>query len=193
MNGSRLTSSQTVGPFFHPALLREDCRRHVLVQPETAGERIRIEGVVYDGEGAVVPDALVEIWQANSQGRYNHPLDQRDMPLDADFTGFGRAGTDEAGRYWFETVKPGAVPFDEVHFQAPHACVTVFARGLLNHLVTRLYFADEPANADDPVLNLVPVDRRSTLLARQEEGAGGVVYRFDIVLQGEGETAFFNL
>jgi protocatechuate 3,4-dioxygenase, alpha subunit len=193
MIGSRLTSSQTVGPFFHPALLREDCRRHVLVQPETAGERIRIEGVVYDGEGAVVPDALVEIWQANSHGRYNHPLDQRDLPLDQGFTGFGRAGTDEAGRYWFETVKPGPVPFVGVLFQAPHVCVTVFARGLMNQLVTRLYFEDEPANAGDLVLQLVPVDRRSTLLARRDEEAGGVVYRFDIVLQGEGETAFFNL
>ncbi len=140
-----------------------------------------------------MPDALVEIWQANAHGRYNHPLDRRNVPLDAGFTGFGRAGTDDAGRYWFETVKPGPVPFDEVGFQAPHIGVTVFARGLLNHLATRLYFEDEVANEHDPVLHLVPADRRSTLLARREEGAGIVVYRFDIVLQGEGETVFFNI
>lgn len=188
-----LTSSQTVGPFFHPALLREDCRRNVLVQAETAGERIRIEGHVYDGEGAPVPDALVEIWQANSHGRYRHPLDGRDLPLDPGFTGFGRSGTDEAGHYWFETVKPGPVPFNADLPQAPHICVAVFARGLNNHLATRLYFADEAANAADPVLQLVPAERRVTLLARREERPDAVVYRFDIVLQGAGETAFFNI
>jgi protocatechuate 3,4-dioxygenase, alpha subunit len=193
MTASRLTSAQTVGPFFHPALLREDCRRNELVGPETAGERIRIEGSIYDGEGAPVPDALVEIWQANSRGRYRHPLDRRDVPLDAGFVGFGRAGTDAAGRYWFETVKPGPVPFHEGRFQAPHICVTVFARGLLNHLVTRLYFEDEVATAGDPVLRLVPAERRSTLLARREEGDGCTLYRFDIVLRGDGETVFFNV
>jgi protocatechuate 3,4-dioxygenase alpha subunit len=107
-----LTTSQTAGPFFHDALLREDARRNVLVGPATAGERIRIEGRVLDGDGAPIPDALVEIWQANSHGRYNHPLDRCDAPLDPDFTGFGRSDTDDAGRYWFETVKPGPVPFD---------------------------------------------------------------------------------
>jgi protocatechuate 3,4-dioxygenase alpha subunit len=192
MIGSRVTSAQTVGPFFHPSLLREDCRRNVLVQAETAGERIRIEGVVYDGERMPVPDALVEIWQANSHGRYNHPRDRRDVPLDEGFTGFGRTGTDEAGRYWFATVKPGPVPFDDVRSQAPHVRVTIFARGLLNHVVTRLYFDDEPANAGDPVLDLVPVERRATLLARRQEQNGEVIYRFDVVLQGEDETAFFN-
>jgi protocatechuate 3,4-dioxygenase alpha subunit len=188
-----LTSAQTVGPFFHPALLREDCRRNVLVQAGTAGERIRIEGCVYDGEGVPVPDALVEIWQANSHGRYHHPYDQRDLPLDPAFTGFGRAGTDDAGRYWFETVKPGPVPFTADRPQAPHISVTVFARGLLNHLATRLYFADEPANGDDLVLLSVPAERRSTLLAKREDTAGMPVYCFDVVLQGDGETAFFNL
>jgi protocatechuate 3,4-dioxygenase alpha subunit len=192
MTSLGLTSSQTVGPFFHPALLREDCRRNVLVHPETTGERIRIEGTVYDGEGAPVPDALVEIWQANSHGRYHHPSDQRELPLDSAFNGFGRAGTDDAGRYWFETVKPGPVPFPADRPQAPHISVTVFARGLLNHLATRLYFEDESANADDPVLLLVPADRRPTLVACRESVSGAVVYRFDIVLQGDGETAFFN-
>src|SRR5437762_10154672 len=134
-----LTSSQTVGPFFAPALLREDARRNVLTRPETAGERIRIEGRVLDGDGMAVPDAMVEIWQANAHGRYNHPADQGSALLDPSFTGFGRSGTAEDGTYWFETVKPGPVPFDGEKLQAPHICVTVFARGLLNHLVTRLY------------------------------------------------------
>lgn len=193
MTRQGLTPSQTVGPFFHPALLREDSRRNVLVQPGTAGERIRIEGHVYDGEGAPVPDALVEIWQANGHGRYRHPLDRRDPPLDPLFTGFGRAGTDDAGHFWFETVKPGAVPFSEDRPQAPHIRVTIFARGLLNHLETRLYFDDEPANANDPILLRVPAARRSTLLARRQQIGGTPVYRFDVVLQGDGETAFFNL
>ena len=151
-----LTPSQTVGPFFHNCLLREDAPGNVLVRPETAGERVRIEGHVYDGQGDPVADALVEIWQANSHGRYQHPVDRRPAPLDPAFVGFGRCGTDETGRYWFETIKPGAVPFDWDRPQAPHLCVTVFARGLLNHLVTRLYFEDEPANAADPVYSGCP-------------------------------------
>ena len=188
-----LTASQTVGPFFANALLRE--RLNVLAGGLTNGQRIRIEGRVLDGDGAPVTDALVEIWQANSHGRYRHPLDQRPLPLDPDFTGFGRSGTEEDGRFWFETVKPGAVPFDAGRLQAPHVCLTVFARGLLNHLATRLYFADEPANADDPVLQRVPPDRRGTLLAARAPGDGPPVYRFDLVLQGASmtETVFFNL
>jgi protocatechuate 3,4-dioxygenase, alpha subunit len=188
-----LTSSQTVGPFFSPALLREDARRNVLTRPETAGERIRIEGRVLDGDGVPVPDALVEIWQANAHGRYHHAADAGPAPLDPFFLGSGRSGTAEDGSYWFETVKPGPVAFDGERLQAPHICVTVFARGLLNHLVTRLYFEDEPANALDPVLQCVPKDRRATLLARREPGGAMVVYHFDIVLQGAGETAFFNV
>jgi len=188
-----LTGSQTVGPFFHDGLLRADAQRNVLAAPQTAGERIRIEGHVYDGDGQTVPDAMIEIWQANSHGRYNHSADGRDLPLDPSFTGFGRTGTDAAGAYWFETIKPGAVPFDDERMQAPHMSVGVFGRGLLNHLYTRLYFADDPANADDPVLQHVPPERRPTLLAQRTSGDGAVVYRFDIVLQGENETVFFNL
>jgi protocatechuate 3,4-dioxygenase, alpha subunit len=192
-----LTASQTVGPFFSPALLRADAERHVLTQPETAGERIRIEGRVLDGDSVPVPDALVEIWQANAYGRYNHPADTGPAKLDASFLGFGRSGTEEDGSYWFETIKPGPVPFDGAQMQAPHICVTVFARGLLNHVVTRLYFEDEPANASDPVLQHVPADRRPTLLARRiannDLADKMLVYRFNIVLQGVGETAFFQL
>jgi protocatechuate 3,4-dioxygenase, alpha subunit len=193
MSGLLLTGSQTVGPFFSPGLLREDARRNVLTQPETFGERIRIEGCVLDGDGVLVPDAMVEIWQANTYGRYNHPGDQGSGTLDASFTGFGRSGTEDNGCYWFETIKPGPVSFTSELLQAPHICVTVFARGLLNHLVTRLYFADEPANENDPVLNYVPADRRATLLAERELAGETVIYRFDIILQGVGETAFFNV
>lgn len=189
-----LTSSQTVGPFFHDGLLREDARRNVLAGPDTAGQRIRLEGRVLAGDGAPVPDALVEIWQANSDGRYRHPADDRpDLPQEPAFLGFGRSGTDADGAFWFETVKPGRVPFDGEDRQAPHIGVIVFARGLLNHLVTRVYFADEPTNETDPVLQRVPADRRATLLAQPTRLDGRTVYRWDIVLQGEGETAFFNV
>ncbi len=188
-----LTSSQTVGPFFGPALLREDAERHVLIQTETLGERIRIEGRVLDGDGLAVPDAMVEIWQANAHGRYNHPADQGPAVLDATFLGSGRSGTDEEGNYWFETIKPGRVLFDRERLQAPHICVTIFSRGLLNHLSTRMYFEDEPANAEDIILQYVPEERRSTLLAKREEREGKIIYRFDIIMQGEGETVFFNL
>ena len=188
-----LTSSQTVGPFFSPALLREDACRNVLTQLGTAGERIRIEGRVLDGDGLPVPDAMVEIWQANAHGRYNHNADQGPAQLDPAFLGFGRSGTAEDGSYWFETIKPGRVPFYHKQFQAPHICVTVFSRGLLNHLVTRLYFEDEQTNTEDPILQFVPDERRSTLLARRENREGIIVYRFDIVMQGAGATAFFNL
>ncbi len=188
-----LSSSQTVGPFFSPALLRKDAVRNVLVQPETPGERIRIEGHVLDGDRLPVPDALVEIWQANAQGRYNHPTDQGPSTLDVSFSGFGRSGTENEGSYWFETIKPGLVLFDRDRWQAPHICITVFARGLLNHLVSRLYFADEPTNVNDPILQYVPENRRSTLLARRQQEGENVVYHFDIVLQGENETVFFNL
>lgn len=193
MSTLTLTSSQTVGPFFSPCLLRPDACRNVLIEPGTSGERIRIEGCVLDGDGVPINDAIVEIWQANAHGRYNHPADQGTAPLEPSFTGFGRSGTGENGCYWFETIKPGRVPFKGEQMQAPHICVTVFSRGLLNHVVTRLYFADEPSNTDDPVLQCVPQNRRATLLARLEAESEPAVYRFDIVLQGENETAFFNL
>lgn len=193
MNTHLLTSSQTVGPFFAPALLREDARRNDLTSPETVGERIRIVGRVLDGDGVPVPDAMVEIWQANAHGRYTHASDHGPAPLDPAFLGFGRCGTAADGSYWFETIKPGRVAFDGEQWQAPHICVTIFARGLLNHLMTRLYFEDEPSNAVDPMLHCIPEERRPTVLARRESATTSIVYRFDIVLQGAGETAFFNL
>jgi protocatechuate 3,4-dioxygenase, alpha subunit len=182
------TPSQTIGPFFHDALLDRD--RSELVSPDHP-EAIRIDGTVYDGEGEPVSDAMVEIWQANRAGRYNHPADDReDLPLDENFSGFGRSGTGEGGEFSFSTVKPGPVPGPDGQLQAPHVMVSVFARGLLARLVTRIYFPDEQeANAADPVLSSIE-DRelRRTLIARDE----GDALRFDIHLQGDGQTAFFE-
>src|SRR5207247_10509527 len=128
---------------------------------------------------------MVEIWQAKARGRYNQPADQGLAELDSSFLGFGRSGTEEDGSYWFETVKPGPVPFDaeRQRLQAPYICVTVFARGLLNHLVTRLYFEDEPTNAGVPVLQHVPDHRGVLLLARRGHGRGRGGYGLHIVLQ----------
>lgn len=189
-----LTGSQTVGPFFHDCLMRHDARCDVLVSPDDEGPRIRIEGRVLDGDGAAVPDAVLELWQANRHGRFNHPLDRRELPLDPAFTGYGRIATDGDGGFRVTTVKPGAVPFDDDAMQAPHIVLTVMGRGLLNHLFTRIYFDDEPANAHDPVLRRVPVERRATLIAVRNASAAGIdsVYRRDIVLQGAGETVFFD-
>ena len=185
---SRETPFQTVGPFFHYALPYSG--GETLVDAGTLGQRIVIEGTVFDGSGVPVPEALVEIWQANASGRYNHPGDQRDVPLDPAFDGFGRTPTDGAGRYAFTTVKPGRVPGPNRTWQAPHVLVGLLGRGLLTRLVTRVYFDDEPSTADDPILTLVPEGRRSTLVARRVEGGR---YRFDIVLQGPGETVFFDI
>jgi protocatechuate 3,4-dioxygenase, alpha subunit len=185
---SELTPFQTLGPFFHHALPFEG--GETLVAETTAGQRIAIEGIVRDGAGALVPDALIEIWQANAAGRYNHPDDTQDKPLDPAFSGFGRTATDAAGRFSFLTIKPGSVPDGSGRAQAPHVVVGILARGILTRLVTRIYFDDEPANAVDPVLETVPADRRSTLLASHE---GDGRYRFDIRLQGDGETVFFDV
>jgi protocatechuate 3,4-dioxygenase, alpha subunit len=194
MNRQPLTSSQTVGPFFHDCLMREDAWCDVLCTPATDGTRIRVEGIVLDGDGKPVPDAVLEVWQADAHGRYTHPADPRGLPLDHGFTGYGRIATDTDGRYAFTTVKPGTVPFDAERQQAPHISIAVLGRGLLNHLYTRLYFDDEPANGKDPVLERVPAERRDTLVARQAGGASGgaITYRFDVVLQGANETVFFD-
>ena len=141
------TPSQTVGPFYSIGLTHKPM--NVMATDATQGQRIRIEGQVFDGDGVAIPDVMVEIWQANTYGRYNHPDDKQEKPLDPTFTGWGRSGTDEKCFYSFETVKPGPVPGNDESVQAPHVNVVVFARGMLVHAYTRIYFADEPANAGD--------------------------------------------
>ncbi|MDQ4057565.1 MAG: protocatechuate 3,4-dioxygenase subunit alpha, partial [Actinomycetota bacterium] len=153
---------------------------------------IRVEGRVFDGDREPVGDAVIEIWQADADGHYRQDTDDH-QDSSRTFTGFGRAGTDEAGSFWFETVKPGPVEWTSDSFQAPHINVHVFARGLLDHLRTRLYFEDEPANRDDPLLRLVGPDRSSTLIGKRSMRDGSAAYRFDIVLQGDGETVFFEV
>jgi len=192
-----ITPSQTVGPFFAPALTpgkdypwRQPIGND-LITPDASGERIRIAGRVLDGDGAPVNDAMIEIWQADAAGRYAHPADQQ-RP-NAKFTGFGRAGTGAEGRFGFSTIKPGAVAGPGGQQQAPHIVVAVFARGLPRHAYTRIYFADDSSNANDPILALVPADRRATLIAKRDDKSGAPVYVFDIRLQGENETVFFDV
>jgi protocatechuate 3,4-dioxygenase alpha subunit len=184
------TPSQTVGPFFHYALPFPG--GETLTNDATLGERIVIEGRLIDADGAPVTDAMIEIWQANGQGRYNHPDDTQEKQLDPNFNGFGRTPTGEDGLWRFHTVKPGPVPGRGGAMQAPHIAISVFSRGILKRLATRLYFGDEAAaNAADPVLALVPPERRGTLIA--ERAGDAAVYRLDIVLQGENETVFFDI
>ena len=184
------TPSQTVGPFFHYALPYE--AGPYLVSEKTEGEHITVEGLVTDGDGLPVTDALIEIWQANAHGRYNHPEDEQDNPLDEHFGGFGRAPTDEQGMFRFYTVKPGAVPGLHNEMQAPHINICILARGVLKRIATRLYFEDEAEmNRVDPVLNLVPEKRRATLIAKRDPARPA--YRLDICLQGENETVFFDI
>lgn len=193
----RQTPSQTVGPYFAYGLsapqygypftgLASDQVADELVP----GERIRIAGRVIDGADEPIPDALVEIWQADSEGRYAHPNDGR--ASNQRFRGFGRfgTGTDPEHRFVFSTIKPGSV--DGV--QAPHISVLVFMRGLLTHAYTRIYFSDETAaNSRDPVLQSVPSERRGTLIAKREHTAAGTLYHFDIHMQGDDETVFFDV
>jgi len=183
-----LTASQTVGPFFHDCLLREGAWSDVLADSRTPGTLIRIRGVVLDGDGEPVPDAVLEIWQADASGTFS-----RDDS--SGFTGFSRLGTDDNGRFSFTTIRPGVVPLRDGSSQAPHISVAVFARGLMNHLYTRIYFDGDPANPNDPILGRVPEHRRGTLIARVEPSNADdptQQLRFDIVLQGEGETVFFD-
>jgi protocatechuate 3,4-dioxygenase, alpha subunit len=178
-----LTPSQTVGPFLSIGLTWTDGH---LVVPEGTPGAIRISGVVTDGAGAAVPDGVIETWQADPDGRFDHPDDPRG-PSGSGFRGFGRCPTDEQGRFQIVTVKPGALGDG----QAPHIDVTVLARGLLDRVVTRIYFPDEvEANAADPLLSSLPPERAATLVA---EPAGEGELRFDIRLQGEGETVFLQI
>ncbi len=203
---SEITPSQTVGPFFAYGLSPHnrcdwkpnqnyDWKETIgadLVTPDATGTRIRIAGRVLDGDGAPINDAMVEIWQADAQGRYASPRDSR-ARTNALFKGFGRSATDKQGTYSFDTVKPGAVPGPDGKPQAPHIVFCIYSRGMLRQVYTRLYFADEAANGADPILALVPADRRGTLIAHKEAGGGQAVYRFDIRMQGDNETVFFDI
>jgi protocatechuate 3,4-dioxygenase alpha subunit len=173
----RATTSQTIGPYLRIGLewmVIED-----LAPQGLAGERLQINGKILDADGKPVNDAAVEIWQADSQGKY----------AEKSFRGYGRSLTDEAGAFRFRTIKPGRVPGPDGKLQAPHLSVTIFMRGLLKQLQTRVYFPDDPANADDPVLSLVPSERRATLIARKH---GDGVLEWNVVLQGKNETVFFD-
>ena len=185
------TPSQTAGPFFHYVLTPEQSRYpyHGLTGPAPAdasvpGQRIKLVGTVIDGQGQPMADALIELWQADSLGRYAHPADARSSNVG--FKGFGRCATDAKGQYCFDTIKPGAIGDG----QAPHITFIIFTRGGQNHLYTRVYFPDESdANARDTVLQAVPAARRGTLVAsRYDDG-----YRQDIRVQGDGETVFFDV
>jgi protocatechuate 3,4-dioxygenase alpha subunit len=193
-----ITPSQTVGPFFKYGLTPNghyawnDAFTNNLVTPDISGERIRVEGRVFDGDGQPVSDCMLEIWQADAQGRFADPQDKRALPNSA-FRGFGRCGTDPDGAYAFDTIKPGPVPDPDGRAQAPHLLLAIFARGMLLHNYTRIYFDGEAANAADPVMALVPTERRGTLIAARQPGNGSAVYRFDIRLQGDNETVFFEV
>ena len=190
-----VTPSSTVGPYFKYGLTPggaypvRDAFSATVATPDAQGERIRIKGHITDGDGKAIPDAMLEIWQADSAGRYAHPRDTG-ARANTSFKGFGRTDTDAHGGFVFDTIKPGPVAGPGGKIQAPHILVTVFARGMLRHLYTRIYFADATANATDPVLALIPADRRDTLIAKRDpDGA----YTFDIRIQGGDETVFFDL
>ncbi|PMS37107.1 protocatechuate 3,4-dioxygenase alpha subunit [Trinickia symbiotica] len=202
------TASQTGGPYVHIGLapkqagfdIFENNFGNVLVADETRGERIDIQGHVYDGSGSLVRDVLVEVWQANADGKYAHPADRQAKQLDPSFRGWGRTGADfETGLYRFETIKPGQVAGRNGMTQAPHICMVLFARGINIGLHTRLYFSDEAeANQRDPVLTGIEWEvRRKTLIAERSERDGRTVYTFDIRLQdtpnGGRETVFFDI
>ncbi|MFC7513533.1 protocatechuate 3,4-dioxygenase subunit alpha [Herbaspirillum sp. GCM10030257] len=198
------TASQTAGPYVHIGLapkqagfdIFEKNFTNVLIGPDTRGERIRVEGRVIDGSGTPVRDVLIEIWQANAQGKYQHPADRQNKDLDKDFRGWGRGCSDfETGIYTFDTIKPGVVEGRNGRPMAPHINFWIVARGINIGLNTRMYFSDEvDANAKDPVLNLIEWEvRRKTLIAQRSEKDGQVVYRFDIQLQGPEETVFFDI
>jgi len=183
------TASQTAGPFLHLGLTEKNSVGRVAGK-HAQGERVRLRCRITDADGAPVPDAVVEIWQANSLGKYQHPDDPQQKPDDPDCYGFGRLAVGEDGRCTFETVRPGCVPGPDNSVQAPHLNISIFARGLLKHLVSRIYFAGDPEIANDPVMRLVPPERRESLLAHPDPTHPGS-WLFEIRLSGEAETVFF--
>jgi len=185
------TPSQTAGPFLHIGLT-EKCSIVQIAPPGTKGERVALKCRVLDVEGTPINDAMIEIWQADAEGKYNHPDDPQGTSRDGSFHGFGRAASDENGNCEFETIKPGPVRGADGSLQAPHLNVAIFGRGILLQLHTRIYFAGDPANDHDPVLALVPVERRDTLLAQPDPAHTGT-WNFEFHLRGERETIFFDI
>ena len=188
MSSLGVTPSQTVGPYFAIGLTWDD---GPYVVPEGSAGGFWIRGAVFDGAGDPVPDAIVEVWQADADGRFAHPDDPRGAVDWGTFRGFGRCGTDDEGRYAIYTIKPGPLPGPSGSVQAPHIDVTVMSRGMLARCVTRIYFPEEEAaNAADPVLSSLPATAASETLIAKKSGDG---YRFDVHLQGENETVFFDI
>jgi protocatechuate 3,4-dioxygenase alpha subunit len=186
MTDVALTPSQTSGPYLEIGLIGGPISNRLV--DDSDPRALRVSGLLLDGAGEPVPDGMVEIWQANAAGRYAHPRDPREeVPLEDGFVGFGRSGTEDDGWFEFVTVKPGPVPMEDGRVQAPHLLVGVFARGLLKRLTTRMYFPGENANEADPTLAALDPAERVSLVARED----GETLRFDIRLQGEGQTTFF--
>jgi protocatechuate 3,4-dioxygenase, alpha subunit len=190
------TTSQTVGPFFKIGL--SWLYRDTLVSEGVAGQRVTIQGRIFDGDGVPVPDAILEVWQANAQGKYNHPEDTQDKPLEPGFTGFARVAVNAEGAFRFTTIKPGPVLGPDGKEQAPHLLVSIFMRGMLRRMVTRIYFPDEPRNSADFILNLVEAARRSTLIAKKTaqkntKETDSTTLEWNVILQGPEETVFFDL
>ena len=181
------TASQTVGPYLKIGF--GALASGSIAPASVAGERFTIQGRLFDGDSKPVNDGAIEIWQANGKGAYASPADSRGMPVEAGFRGFGRLLTGADGEFKLSTIKPGRVPGPGGVLQAPHLAVVVFMRGSLRHLLTRIYFPDEPANAEDPIMKLVPADRRATLVARAVQPG---VLEWNIFMQGANETVFFD-
>jgi protocatechuate 3,4-dioxygenase, alpha subunit len=183
------TTSQTVGPFYELGLLW--LSDETFAAADVPGERVVVSGKVLDGQGRPVPDALLEVWQADAQGQYAHVDETQGKSVRAGFRGFGRVPTNDDGSFRFATIKPGRVPAPDGKQQAPHLAVSVFCRGLLRRLVTRMYFPDEPSNAEDFALSLVEESRRATLIARRFAESNAL--EWNVVLQGHNETVFFDI
>jgi protocatechuate 3,4-dioxygenase, alpha subunit len=182
------TPSQTVGPFFSIGFAWLECADWT---GTASGARITIRGRVLDGDGKPVPDAVLEIWQADSEGRYAHPSDASNPPSDKNFFGFGRVPVNDQGGFRFTTIRPGQVPGPNGERQSPHLAVSLFMRGLLRRLITRVYFPGEPSNEVDAILALVPRQRRHTLIAKHDDVDKQTLV-WDVHLQGENETVFFD-
>jgi protocatechuate 3,4-dioxygenase alpha subunit len=185
----RASTWQTVGPFFSIGL--EHLFATDIAGEGVTGERVSISGRLVDGAGLPIPDAVIEIWQANAQGKYAHPDDTQDKPLEQGFRGFARIPTDDEGRFQFSTIRPGCVPGPRDIPQAPHLVISLLMRGLLRGLVTRAYFPGEPALAADPILQLVDSPRRDTLLLQPVPGHPNI-FTWEIRMQGHRETVFFD-